>query len=414
MVADRRAILRRAFLQIGALAGGGALLRCSSDETVASPPETSEFPPYDPPAISPPTTSNIANVGALLAPDANGLMLPAGFSARIVARSTEVVEGTSYTWHAAPDGGATFLDHDGGYVYVSNSEVLFDAGVGALKFDADGTLLDAYRILSGTQINCAGGPTPWGTWLSCEERSLGQVFECDPFGKVEAIARPALGLFKHEAVTVDPIDNRLYLTEDQEDGRFYRYTPNKLIEGRPDLRAGKLEVMQIDAGIEGPVSWLALPDPSGAMGATKDQVAESTAFDGGEGIWWHEGVVYFTTKGDNRVWAYDTNAQSILVLYDDDTFANPILSGVDNITITASGDILVAEDGGNMQIVAITDGGATLVPLVQIVGQDDSEITGPALDPYRKRLYFSSQRGTTGGILGEQGITYEITGPFFV
>ena len=80
--------------------------------------------------------------------------------------------------------------------------------------------------------------------------------------------------------------------------------------------------------------------------------------------------------------------------------------------VTAAGDVLVAEDGDDMQIIALTPTG--LVPLVQVVGQDESAIAGVALDPYRKRLYFSSQRGETGGVLGEQGITYEITGPFFV
>ena len=81
--------------------------------------------------------------------------------------------------------------------------------------------------------------------------------------------------------------------------------------------------------------------------------------------------------------------------------------------MTPAGDLLVAEDGGDMQIVVITPDGA-LRPLVQVTGQDDSEITGPALDPYRQRLYFSSQRGPSGSAFGTDGVTYEITGPFFL
>jgi hypothetical protein len=82
--------------------------------------------------------------------------------------------------------------------------------------------------------------------------------------------------------------------------------------------------------------------------------------------------------------------------------------------VSPAGDILVAEDGGDMQIVAIS-ADDTLVPLVQVTGQDLSEITGPAFDPSLQRLYFSSQRGANGlDILGMSGITYEVSGPFFI
>ena len=414
----RRTFLRTTFGQLGVFALSASCVRCGSDETRApagpkTPAPEDHFPIYKPPSISPPSASNIGNLGALGAPDGNGLMLPDGFSARIVARSGETVGDSDYVWHDAPDGGACFLAEDGGYVYVSNSETIFEAGVGALSFDKDGNLRDAYRILDGTRVNCAGGPTPWGTWLSCEEVADGLVHECDPFGGVEALARPALGAFKHEAAAVDLDGGHIYLTEDLEDGRFYRFTPTQIKDGIFDLREGTIEVMRIVSGSEGAVEWLPITDPTGVeAGGTRLQVPESTAFDGGEGIWYHDTIVYFATKGDNRIWAYDTARDEVLILYDDDLAPDPELSGVDNLTVTAAGDILVAEDGGNMQIVAISDG--RLIPLVQIIGQDESEITGPALDPYRQRLYFSSQRGVGGGALGTEGITYEISGPFFV
>ncbi len=97
------------------------------------------------------------------------------------------------------------------------------------------------------------------------------------------------------------------------------------------------------------------------------------------------------------------------VIYDATQIADPVLEGVDNVTTAAGGEVLVAEDHGDMQIVALSpDGRAT--PIVQVVGQDASEIAGPAFDPAYARLYFSSQRGV-GGRNGD-GITFEVSGPF--
>ena len=355
--------------------------------------------------------SVLATLGPLRDPDANGLRLPSGFSSRLLARTGRVVAPSSYVWHPAPDGGATFATLDGGYVYVSNCEYT-PGGASALRFDARGELVDAYSILQQTQRNCAGGPTPWGAFLSCEEWAEGAVWECDPLGAESAMRRPALGLFQHEAAAVDPVRMHIYLTEDQPDGRLYRFTPRTIDRsGRPDLERGVLEVAHVTGTLGGSVSWLPVPDPSGADLATRFQLPESTAFNGGEGIWHHAGVIYFVTKGDNRVWAHDLQRQELTVLYDLATSDNPILAGPDNVTATLAGDIVVAEDvGGDMQLVGITADG-TPVALLQLVGHDGSELAGPAFDPSGTRLYVSSQRGTMG--TSEDGYTFEISGPFF-
>ena len=104
----------------------------------------------------------------------------------------------------------------------------------------------------------------------------------------------------------------------------------------------------------------------------------------------------------------------LTILYDAATSSTPILKGVDNLTVSPAGDVVVGEDGDDMQIVAISTDD-TLVPLVQITGHDLSEITGPAFGPSLQRLYFSSQRGADGvDILGKSGVTYEVSGPFFL
>lgn len=365
-----------------------------------------------------PRKAAAAQLGELQAADSNGLRLPAGFQSRVVALSLLPVPAgpgqfLDYSWHMYPDGGATFAQNDGGWIYVSNSETLpqLGAGVSALRFDATGRTISAYRILSDTRLNCAGGPTPWGTWLSCEEIDFGFVYECDPTGVQPAKKHRALGAFKHEAVAVDPVYHHLYLTEDESDGRLYRFSPNNY----PDLSAGTLEVAIVDQA-SGYVSWRALPLPNptitplGYLWPTRKQISNSTAFKGGEGIWYHEGTIYFTTKGDNRVWSLDTHTQLLRVLYDAATNPSPILRGVDNVTVSASGKIIVAEDGDDMQLVAVDSAGQAL-PLLQVEGQSDSEITGPAFSPAGDRLYFSSQRGPyfDGQSLG---VTYEVHGPF--
>jgi hypothetical protein len=124
-------------------------------------------------------------------------------------------------------------------------------------------------------------------------------------------------------------------------------------------------------------------------------------------VWFDSDHVYFTTKGDNRVWDLDVASQRLGVLYDAALIGEDApLTGVDNLVVSQSADIYVAEDGGNLEIVVITPD-KQVAPVVRLEGQDESEICGPAFSPDGTRLYFSSQRGTNG-----RGITYEVTGPF--
>ena len=401
---------RRDFLRTG-LAGAGALAFGPTfwSEALAATAERGRSP-----------------YGPLGAPDANGLRLPDGFRSRIVARGGQPVDGTGYVWHIFPDGAATYRTGDDGWILVSNSEVPAvpdlpgelplagngEGGASAIRFRADGKIDRAYRILSGTRGNCAGGATPWGTWLSCEEVDDGQVWECDPRGKRTAKVRPALGVFKHEAVCVDPGEGRLYLTEDLSDGGLYRFTP----ERKGDLRAGKLEIAKV-AG-DGAVDWKRVPDPAAESIPTREQVPGRTEFMRGEGIWFDSGIVYVATTSDSKIHAYNTGKRHLRVLYDAAKLDNPPLTDVDNITVSRSGDLFVCEDNGGddpFDIALITPKPDRRVArFLKATGPQHgdansgaaSELTGVVFDPSGERLYFSSQRafGT--------GIVYEVRGPF--
>ena len=408
-------------------------------------------------ALAAPAVPGPGPYGDLVPSNLDGVLLPAGFTARVVAVAGVPVGATNdaavpFVWPPFPDGTATFAAPGGGWVLACNSEVprlrelrdelglplaVTSGGASALVFDADGNVTDAYEILTGTDGNCAGGATPWDTWLSCEEPQIepatngvwarGAVFECDPYVPGQGVPYPAMGLFKHEAVAIDPVHGHAFLTEDESDGTFYRFVPTDY----PDLSAGVLQVPRLDD--RGSVTWHDVADPLATDTRTVDQVPGTARFDGGEGIWYDEGYVYFTTKNDHRVWVHDIARQTITLLYDAADHATTPLgpdapggTSVDNVTVSPSGDLFVAEDGGNLEVVLITADTREVAPVLRLVGDNHagSEICGPSFSPDGTRLYFSSQRrsiapagiGDPTGVApifgNGMGVTYEVTGPF--
>jgi secreted PhoX family phosphatase len=212
-----------------------------------------------------------------------------------------------------------------------------------------------------------------------------------------------MGTFMHESACVDPVREEVYMTEDRPDGCFYRFTPSAY----PDLSRGRLEAAVV-AG-DGAVSWVPVdPLPIPAPPKIQAQRKGATTFRGGEGTWWDGGIAYFTTKGDNRVWAYDCEQQRIEVLYDAaETGPEAPLRGVDNICVARSGDVYVCEDGDDLDLCLITPDRevarfCTFDPGVH----RDTELVGVTFDPSGTRMYLGSQRSFTLGAL------YEITGPF--
>ncbi len=388
----RRDFIRTSALSAGTLAFGPAFWRTA----LAQAPATPGTGPY----------------GPLGPTDANGLALPAGFSSRVIAFYGQPVGSTGYIWPLFPDGSATYAQPDGGFVLVVNSEVPEGAGgASSISFDRDGNITGARRILGDTSGNCAGGSTPWGTWLSCEEVDDpgGLVWECDPLGVKPAVARPAMGRFSHEAACVDPIGKRVYLTEDTGDSGFYRFTPASY----PSLSEGVLEIAT--PGSDGRVNWAVVPDPSSQSAPARKQVPGYTQFRRGEGIFFDTGVVYVATTSDDRIYAYDTATERLDVLYDGKATPNAPMHDVDNITVhPSSGDLFVCEDADNLEIGILT-ADREMAPFLRLdsallagFGGTDaqSETTGVTFDPAGKRLFFSSQRAFVGGV------TFEITGPF--
>jgi hypothetical protein len=362
-------------------------------------------------------------------------VLPEGFSSRIVAVGGTGVGATDYTWPLFPDGKGTVATPDGGWILACNHEV-FDfqtigesaGGASSIRFDSGGSILDAYPILEGSHSNSRGATTPWGTWLSCQEahQGDGRIWECDPTGDSPAVPRNALGVRTHGSVAVDPLGGHCYMTEAHRDGRLYRFRMlDESTSGAP-LADGLLEAMVVDP--DGGVSWIPVPDPSGTVAPTRVQAADGFVTPVGGGVWVHDGSLLFTTALDDRVHAVDLANQRHWILWDGSGHRQPLV-GIGDLTVApASGDLFVAEDRGDMELVLVGIEGL-VAPFCRMVGDDHrlSAVTGPCFDPSGTRLYISSLRGRGealvrdvveaidwgDGVEGRHvGVTYEVSGPF--
>jgi secreted PhoX family phosphatase len=398
--------------------------------------------------------------GPLIPDPAGVLSLPQGFSYRIVAKSGATLLESGEPTPDDPDGTAAFVRPGAsGSVLVNNHEIgggepfrvppvagftydpLAGGGTTNIEVDKDGNRIREYVSLAGTHNNCAGGRTPWNTWLTCEETEgspagssvrHGYVFEVDPYDQgANRDPKPikALGRYAHESVAVDPRTHTLYLTEDagNPNGLLYRWTPpaEALPLGKRSLRAladdaGTLEAMQAftqdgafvpdlsvftKPGTELDIAWLPVPDRDAKALSTRKQFAQITRSRKLEGMWWGDEGAYvvasFARSGDGsaaqhdgQVWFIDPERNRIeLKLWFAYTPADQDNDpdGPDNITVSPFGGVILAEDGeGRNHLVGATDDGRTYVfARNELAG--DNEFTGPTFSADRKLLFANIQ-----------------------
>ena len=315
-------------------------------------------------------------------------------------------------------------------------------GTTTLVFDPDGgELVDSWASLTGTIRNCAGGPTPAGTWLTCEETTdvvggtrHGYVFEVPADGVGSAVPLRAMGRFSHEATATDPATGFVYLTEDASSSALYRFRP---VDPADLAQGGDLEAMRLASttdtkpwatGTSDTVAgWVKVDVPDWAPGqpTTWQQVQPKGAarISRGEGAWYGNGVVYVVaTNGgpvsQGQVFALDPAARTFTAVYAS-TDAN-VLNAPDNVCVSPRGGIVLCEDGSGLEFVhGLTPGGEIFrfaqnnVVLPEEVraarGYASTDFTGSewcgaTFEPKNGNWLFVNIQGP--------GITFAITGPW--
>ena len=416
--------------------------------------------------------------------DPNDLLeLPGGFGYRVISRVEErMADGFLVPW--APDGMAAFPASNGRTLLLCNSEasssddedgpkgeqakllsqlperLVYDprdddgqclGGVTTIVCDTRTGLVEKqFLSLAGTVRNCAGGPTPWNSWITCEEttdkagdgyaKDHGynfEVFASEKQELQEPVPLVDMGRFVHEAVAVDPASGIVYQTEDRGDGLIYRFIPHKpgrLQEGGRLQALASLDKSSLDTrnwrgegasarteiavGTEFPVRWVDIENVQSPDGDLHLQGYNKGAarFARGEGMWYGLGSVFFACTsgghaGQGQVWRYTPSPHEgtageqgagagKLMLYAEPNDKG-LVENADNLTVAPWGDVILCEDGGGTdRLVGIRPDG-TFYELARTVSS--SELAGATFSADGSTLFVNAQ---------QDGVTMAITGPW--